>query len=95
MSYKCEYCDHYFSTRNAYSQHVNRCINYIESSTEESINDILDMTSSTNEMSLDSIEEFQNIQEENLSPLSESFYHYENYESDSNYVGDISFDGIT
>jgi hypothetical protein len=95
MSYKCEYCDRYFSTRNAYSQHVNRCIHHIELNTEESINDISDMASSINEMSLDSIEEFQNIQEENLSPLSEGFYHYENYESDSNYAGDISFGGMS
>ncbi|RHZ85230.1 hypothetical protein Glove_69g33 [Diversispora epigaea] len=61
-------------------------------STEKSNNDISDTVSNINEMSLDSddfsqIEELQSIREENLPPVSEISYQYE---SDSNYTGDIS-----
>ena len=82
-NFQCEYCNHYYASRNAYSQHIKRCINtVICSSTEES-----------SEMSLDSadfshIDEFQIIQEENLPSVSEVSYKFEN---DQDYEGDISF----
>ncbi|RHZ59519.1 hypothetical protein Glove_363g53 [Diversispora epigaea] len=37
-SFYCPHCPRNFSTRNAYSQHVNRCINTVYLSTEESKN---------------------------------------------------------
>ncbi|RHZ49263.1 hypothetical protein Glove_526g23 [Diversispora epigaea] len=102
VNFKCLYCDRYLSSRNAYSQHVKYCneLKELNISTEESNNDISDTVSSINEMSLDSddfsqIEELQNIQE-NLPPVylhaklfwvSEISYQYE---SDSNYAGDVS-----
>ncbi|RHZ68623.1 hypothetical protein Glove_294g75 [Diversispora epigaea] len=92
-SFQCSHCPHNFSTRNAYSQHVNRCINTVYLSTEESSEDISDIVSSVNEMSLDDedfsrINEFQIIREEN----SQVFYQYE---SDQDYAGDISFGEIS
>src|SRR4051812_35984892 len=86
---KCLYCERYLSSRNAYSQHVKYCKD-LNISTEESINDNSDITSS---MLLDSensnhIEELRSIREENLPSASEIFYRYE---SDSSYAGDISF----
>ncbi|RHZ52168.1 hypothetical protein Glove_464g3 [Diversispora epigaea] len=83
-NFQCEYCNHYYASRNAYAQHVGRCIKtVICSSTEESGEDVLSMVSSVNEMLLDNedfshIDEFQIIQEENLP---------------SDYEGDISFSG--
>ncbi|RHZ86996.1 hypothetical protein Glove_41g194 [Diversispora epigaea] len=94
VNFKCLYCDRYLSSRNAYSQHVKYCneLKELNISTEESNNDISDTVSSINEMSLDSddfsqIEELQSIREENLPPVSEISYQYE---SDSNYAGDVS-----
>ncbi|RHZ87249.1 hypothetical protein Glove_38g63 [Diversispora epigaea] len=94
VNFKCLYCDRYLSSRNAYSQHVKYCneLKELNTSTEESNNDISDTVSSINEMSLDSddfsqIEELQSIREENLPPVSEISYQYE---SDSNYAGDVS-----
>ncbi|RHZ84782.1 hypothetical protein Glove_75g60 [Diversispora epigaea] len=92
-SFQCPHCPRNFSTRNAYSQHVNRCINTVYLSTEESSEDISDIVSSVNEMSLDDedfsrINEFQIIREEN----SQVFYQYE---SDQDYAGDISFGEIS
>ncbi|RHZ53308.1 hypothetical protein Glove_443g14 [Diversispora epigaea] len=94
VNFKCLYCDRYLSSRNAYSQHVKYCneLEELNTSTEESNNDISDTVSSINEMSLDSddfsqIEELQSIREENLPPVSEISYQYE---SDSNYAGDVS-----
>ncbi|RHZ52073.1 hypothetical protein Glove_465g20 [Diversispora epigaea] len=52
-SFQCPHCPRNFSTWNAYSQHVNRCINTVYLSTEESSEDISDIVSSINEMSLD------------------------------------------
>ena len=94
VNFKCLYCDRYLSNRNAYSQHVKYC-KELNISTEESNNDISDTVSSINsinEMSLDSddfsqIEELQSIREENLPPVSEISCQYE---SDSNYAGDVS-----
>ncbi|RHZ82329.1 hypothetical protein Glove_109g4 [Diversispora epigaea] len=67
VNFKCLYCDHYLSSRNVYSQHVKYCneLKELNTSTEESNNDISDTVSSINEMSLDSddfsqIEELQN-----------------------------------
>ncbi|RHZ79059.1 hypothetical protein Glove_152g79 [Diversispora epigaea] len=92
-SFQCPHCPRNFSTRNAYSQHVNRCINTVYLSTEESSEDISDIVLSVNEMSLDDedfsrINEFQIIREEN----SQVFYQYE---SDQDYAGDISFGEIS
>ncbi|RHZ86822.1 hypothetical protein Glove_44g17 [Diversispora epigaea] len=92
-SFQCSHCPRNFSTQNAYSQHVNRCINTVYLSTKESSEDISDIVSSVNEMSLDNedfshINEFQIIREEN----SQVFYQYE---SDQDYAGDISFGEIS
>ncbi|RHZ57977.1 hypothetical protein Glove_380g9 [Diversispora epigaea] len=91
--FQCPHCPRNFSTWNAYFQHVNRCINTVYLSTEESSEDISDIVSSVNEMSLDDedfsrINEFQIIREEN----SQVFYQYE---SDQDYAGDISFGEIS
>ncbi|RHZ87044.1 hypothetical protein Glove_41g32 [Diversispora epigaea] len=92
-SFQCPHCPRNFSTRNAYFQHVNRCINTVYLSTEESSEDISNIVSSVNKMSLDNkdfsrINEFQIIREEN----SQVFYQYE---SDQDYAGDISFGEIS
>ncbi|RHZ90046.1 hypothetical protein Glove_8g99 [Diversispora epigaea] len=92
-SFQCLHCSRNFSTRNVYFQHVNRCINTVYLSTEESSEDISDIVSSVNKMSLDNedfsrINEFQIIREEN----SQVFYQYE---SDQDYAGDISFGEIS
>ncbi|RHZ74777.1 hypothetical protein Glove_219g125 [Diversispora epigaea] len=95
-NFQCEYCNHYYTSRNAYAQHVGRCIKtVICSSTEESGEDVSSMVSSVNEMLLDNedfshIDEFQIIQEENLPSISEVSYKFEN---DQDYEGDISFSG--
>ncbi|RHZ77207.1 hypothetical protein Glove_184g163 [Diversispora epigaea] len=95
-NFQCEYCNHYYAFRNAYAQHVGRCIKtVICSSTEESGEDVSSMVSSVNEMLLDNkdfshIDEFQIIQEENLPSVSEVSYKFEN---DQDYEGDISFSG--
>ncbi|RHZ89904.1 hypothetical protein Glove_9g344 [Diversispora epigaea] len=82
-SFQCPHCSRNFSTRNAYSQHVNRCINTVYLSTEESSEDISDIVSSVNEMSLD---------DEDFKENSQVFYQYE---SDQDYAGDISFGEIS
>ncbi|RHZ83424.1 hypothetical protein Glove_94g6 [Diversispora epigaea] len=82
-SFQCPHCPRNFSTRNAYSQHVNRCINTVYLSTEESSEDISDIVSSVNEMSLD---------DEDFKENSQVFYQYE---SDQDYAGDISFGEIS
>ncbi|RHZ85446.1 hypothetical protein Glove_65g33 [Diversispora epigaea] len=92
-SFQYPHCPRNFSTQNAYSQHVNRYINTVYLSTEESSEDISDIVSSVNEMSLDDedfshINEFQIIREEN----SQVFYQYE---SNQDYAGDISFGEIS
>jgi hypothetical protein len=81
-NFKCEYCNKYFSSRNAHSQHVKRCITTYFLSTEESEN-----ISNTNEKSLDSedfkyIKELQIIREEDTDCIQES---------DQEYTGDIFF----
>ncbi|RHZ89989.1 hypothetical protein Glove_9g356 [Diversispora epigaea] len=85
VNFKCLYCDRYLSSRNAYFQHVKYCneLKELNISTEKSNNDISDTVSNINEMSLDS-DDFK----ENLPPVSEISYQYE---SDSNYAGDVSF----
>ncbi|RHZ87252.1 hypothetical protein Glove_38g31 [Diversispora epigaea] len=91
-SFQCPHCPHNFSTQNAYSQHVNRCINTVYLSTEEfseNISDIVSrlrigtLVSSVNEMSLD---------DEDFKENSQVFYQYEN---DQDYAGDISFGEIS
>ncbi|RHZ86192.1 hypothetical protein Glove_54g77 [Diversispora epigaea] len=76
-NFQCEYYNHYYASRNAYAQHVGRCIKtVICSSTEESGEDVSSMVLSVNEMLLDNedfshIDKFQIIQEENLPSVSE------------------------
>ena len=94
-NFQCEYCDHYYASRNAYSQHVMICMNTAISNTEESSEDASNIVSSVNEMLIDNedfsrIDEFQIIREENLPPASEVSYKFEN---DQDYEGDISFSG--
>ncbi|RHZ87206.1 hypothetical protein Glove_39g26 [Diversispora epigaea] len=81
-NFQCEYCNHYYASRNAYAQHVGRCIKtVICSSTEESGEDV----SSVNEMLLDNedfshIDKFQIIQEENLPGRSSNMEECENFD---------------
>ncbi|RHZ76081.1 hypothetical protein Glove_205g18 [Diversispora epigaea] len=87
-SYKCPYCNiRYFSNRNSYSQHVNRCINLYDVSTEESNTEVSEVT----DMLLDNddfnrIEERQSVQEiENLPSGSEitDLFEYGDYDADA------------
>ncbi|RHZ54051.1 hypothetical protein Glove_431g41 [Diversispora epigaea] len=87
-SYKCPYCNIcYFSNRNSYSQHVNRCINLYDVSTEESNTEVSEVT----DMLLDNddfnhIEERQSVQEiENLLSGSEitDLFEYGDYDADA------------
>ncbi|RHZ47415.1 hypothetical protein Glove_581g6 [Diversispora epigaea] len=87
-SYKCSYCNiRYFSNRNSYSQHVNRCINLYDVSTEESNTEVSEVT----DMLLDNddfnrIEERQSVQEiENLPSGSEitDLFEYGDYDADA------------
>ncbi|RHZ88000.1 hypothetical protein Glove_26g231 [Diversispora epigaea] len=87
-SYKCPYCNvRYFSNRNSYSQHVNRCINLYDVSTEESNTEVSEVT----DMLLDNddfnrIAERQSVQEiENLPSGSEitDLFEYDNYDADA------------
>ncbi|RHZ84985.1 hypothetical protein Glove_74g94 [Diversispora epigaea] len=87
-SYKCPYCNIcYFSNRNSYSQHVNRCINLYNVSTEESNTEVSEVT----DMLLDNddfnhIEERQSVQEiENLPSGSEitDLFEYGDYDADA------------
>ncbi|RHZ87688.1 hypothetical protein Glove_32g33 [Diversispora epigaea] len=86
-SYKCLYCNiRYFSNRNSYFQHVNRCIKLYDVSTEESNTEVSEVT----DMLLDNddfnhIEERQNVQEiENLPSGSEitDLFEYGDYDAD-------------
>jgi len=94
-NFQCKYCDRYFASRNAYSQHVGRCVDtFMWSNTEESSEDVSNIVSSVNEMLIDN-EDFSHIdefQEENLPSVSEVSYKFEN---DQDYEGDISFSGIS
>ncbi|RHZ69752.1 hypothetical protein Glove_279g49 [Diversispora epigaea] len=87
-SYKCPYCNiRYFSNHNSYSQHVNRCINLYNVSTEESNTEVSEVT----DMLLDNddfnrIEERQSVQEiENLPSGSEitDLFEYGDYDIDA------------
>ena len=83
-SFKCPFFNiHYFSNHSAYSQHVKKYIEKHEISTEESNIEISD----TNEMSLDSEDFSQSVQEENSFEINMQ-------ESDHDYSGDISFSNI-
>lgn len=63
-NFKCPYCDRYLSSRQAYSQHVNKCIKIYIISSDESNND----TSDINDMSLDNedLNQIEGLPEENL-----------------------------
>ena len=63
-NFKCPYCDRYLSSRQAYSQHVNKCIKIYIISSDESNND----TSDINDMSLDNedLNQIEGLLEENL-----------------------------
>ncbi|RHZ58982.1 hypothetical protein Glove_366g43 [Diversispora epigaea] len=79
-SYKCPYCNiRYFSNRNSYSQHVNRCINLYDVSTEESNTEVSEVT----DMLLDN-DDFNRI-EENLPSGSEitDLFEYGDYDADA------------
>ncbi|RHZ79456.1 hypothetical protein Glove_145g8 [Diversispora epigaea] len=85
-NFQCEYCNHYYASRNAYAQHVGRCIKIVIcSSTEESGENVSSMVSSVNEMLLDNedfshIDEFQIIQKENLPGRSSNMEECENFD---------------
>ncbi|RHZ82219.1 hypothetical protein Glove_110g103 [Diversispora epigaea] len=86
-SYKCLYCNIcYFSNRNSYFQHVNRCIKLYDVSTEESnteVSEVTDMLLDNNDFN--HIEERQSIQEiENLPSGSEitDLFEYGDYDAD-------------
>ncbi|RHZ50221.1 hypothetical protein Glove_503g19 [Diversispora epigaea] len=90
VNFKCLYCDRYLSSRNAYSQHVKYCnkLKELNTSTEESNNDISDTVSSINEMSLDSddfsqIEEFDSNYAGDVSLRSEEFENFDEILSES------------
>ncbi|RHZ77102.1 hypothetical protein Glove_185g94 [Diversispora epigaea] len=87
-SCKCPYCNvRYSSNRNSYSQHVNRCINLYDISTEESNTEVSEVT----DMLLDNddfnrIEERQSVQEiEDLPSGSEitDLFEYNDYDADA------------
>ena len=59
MPFKCPFCTRTFSTRSAYSQHVNHCMSPDQSSSEES-----SLITNINDMSLES-EKSPNIEEVN------------------------------
>ncbi|RHZ72689.1 hypothetical protein Glove_241g51 [Diversispora epigaea] len=93
-SYKCSYCNiRYFSNRNSYSQHVNRCINLYDVSTEESNTEVSEVT----DMLLDNddfnrIEERQSVQEiENLPSGSEitDLFEYGDYDADASVLLEV------
>ncbi|RHZ85588.1 hypothetical protein Glove_64g116 [Diversispora epigaea] len=97
-NFKCTFCENYYSTLNGLSQHLKRCKQTFYSSTEESNEEVSEIISDINDMSLDS-EEFQNSEEfqsvlEGLSSSSKTrknpsqdLYEFEECEE---YDGDIS-----
>ncbi|RHZ58028.1 hypothetical protein Glove_379g8 [Diversispora epigaea] len=86
-SYKCPYCNiRYFSNRNLYSQHVNRCINLYDVSTEKSntVSEVTDMLLDNDDFNR--IEERQSVQEiENLPSGSKitDLFEYGDYDADA------------
>ncbi|RHZ81770.1 hypothetical protein Glove_117g260 [Diversispora epigaea] len=87
-SFQCPHCPRNFSTQNAYSQHVNRCINTVYLSTEESSEDISNIVSSVNFCRSRKFSVNLCLEKRKLT----SFYQYE---SDQDYAGDISFGEIS
>ncbi|RHZ80447.1 hypothetical protein Glove_136g43 [Diversispora epigaea] len=65
-NFKCTFCENYYSTLNGLSQHLKRCKQTFYSSTEESNEEVSEIISDINDMSLDS-EEFQSVLEGLLS----------------------------
>ncbi|RHZ48914.1 hypothetical protein Glove_536g14 [Diversispora epigaea] len=61
-NFKCTFCENYYSTLNGFSQHLKRCKQTFYSSTEESNEEVLEIISDINDISLDS-EEFQSVLE--------------------------------
>ncbi|RHZ90190.1 hypothetical protein Glove_5g65 [Diversispora epigaea] len=61
-NFKCTFCENYYLTLNGLSQHLKRCKQTFYSSTEESNEEVSEIISDINDMSLDS-EEFQSVLE--------------------------------
>ncbi|RHZ86974.1 hypothetical protein Glove_41g99 [Diversispora epigaea] len=87
-NYKCSYCNiRYFSNRNSYSQHVNRCINLYDVSIEESnteVSEVIDILLDNDDFNC--TEERQSVQEiENLPSGSEitDLFEYGDYDADT------------
>ncbi|RHZ83369.1 hypothetical protein Glove_97g51 [Diversispora epigaea] len=89
-NFKCTFCENYYSTLNGLSQHLKRYKQTFYSSTEESNEEVSEIISDINDMSLDN-EEFQSVLESLLSSSktrensSQDFYEFEKckkYDSD-------------
>ncbi|RHZ85339.1 hypothetical protein Glove_66g184 [Diversispora epigaea] len=91
-NFKCTFCENYYSTFNGLSQYLKRCKQTFYSSTEESNEEVLEIISDINDMSLDS-EEFQSVlkglpsSSKTRENPSQDLYEFEEYEE---YNGDIS-----
>ncbi|RHZ67642.1 hypothetical protein Glove_300g111 [Diversispora epigaea] len=91
-NFKCTFCENYYSTLNGLSQHLKRCKQTFYSSTEESNEEVSEIISDINDMSLDS-EEFQSVLEglpsssKTRENPSQDLYEFEECEE---YDGDIS-----
>ncbi|RHZ44402.1 hypothetical protein Glove_734g7 [Diversispora epigaea] len=88
-NFKYTFCENYYLTLNGLSQHLKRCKQTFYSSTEESNEEVSEIISDINDMSLDS-EEFQSV----LEGLPSSSKTRENpsqdfYEFEEEYDGDI------
>jgi hypothetical protein len=90
-NFQCPLCKNFYKSNNGLSQHMNKCKNIFDSSTEES-NEFSEIFSDVDDMSLDSedsnrIEEFQNIPasgseiRENQ-PVTQDLFEYEEYYGD-------------
>ncbi|RHZ85961.1 hypothetical protein Glove_58g88 [Diversispora epigaea] len=91
-NFKCTFCENYYSTLNELSQHLKRCKQTFYSSTEKSNEEVSEIISDINDMSLDS-EEFQSVLEglpsssKTRENPSQDLYEFEECEE---YDGDIS-----
>ncbi|RHZ81214.1 hypothetical protein Glove_123g171 [Diversispora epigaea] len=78
-NYKCPYCNvRYFSNCNSYSQHVNRCINLYDVSTEKSNTEVSEVT----DMLLDN-DDFNRIKKENSGSVITDLFEYGDYDADA------------
>ncbi|RHZ73017.1 hypothetical protein Glove_235g46 [Diversispora epigaea] len=88
-NFKCTFCENYYSTLNGLSQHLKRCKQTFYSSTEESNEEVSEIISDINDMSLDS-EEFQSVLEglpsssKTRENPSQDLYEFEECEDQSN-----------